>query len=195
MENIPNKFESASENIKPDVKFFEDKKTLLLNIPPQAVNLDTLQEKAKQNGMEPKEEFHVTAIGFKTGNKIKEIIGTMPSAQQQVLVENIQSIINETDWSCSLLPDVFHISKEYTSKDQNTGKKITALRESYIQKVSLPGLTEFYNKLNNLLGTSFEIPPIHITLFTGGNDKDAKMGIGITSESELEKMNPETVYI
>lgn len=184
------------QSLTPEKINFDEKNfTLLLDLDKSAVDLAGLRESANKNGFEQKDEFHITVLGFKNGGEIKKILKKMTPEQKQDMLAKIKALVDETDWSFKFEPQKYHIAKDYKTADpKNKGAEITEHRESYIQTISLPGIESFYKKLNILLGTSMEPPPAHITLFTGGSDKEkAKMGIGINSQEELKKLNSKEI--
>lgn len=173
--------------------FDESKNTLLLDIDKNVVDLDAIRELAEKNGFEQKGDFHITILGFKNGGEIKKALKALPEEQRQDMISQIKSLAESTDWNFVFEPQRYHIAKEYVAPDpKNKGSELREQRESYIQMVNLPGMKTFYDKLNALLGTNLEIPPAHITLYTGGDDKEkSKIGIGINTQEDFLKMNPE----
>ncbi len=183
-------------SITPEKRTFEDgKNTLLIGIDKGAVDLSGIQEMADKNGFTQKGEFHITVLGFKNGREVKKALNALPESERQSALEQIKALVEETDFSFVLEPQRYHIEKEYISPDpKNKGAELRERRESYIQMVSLPGMKIFYDKLNAILGTDLEAPPAHMTLYTGGDDKEkSKMGIGINTQDEFLKMNPELI--
>lgn len=134
-------------------------------------------------------------MGFKNGSEIKKILKQLPTEEQQVKLEEIQNLINSTDWSFTPEEKIYHISKEYKTIDpKNKEVELSEIRESYIQRVQMKVMQDFYEKLNVILGSNLQSPPPHVTLYTNGTDKEkAKMGIGINSEEELLQLNPELI--
>lgn len=180
----------------PESKSFDPKSnTLLLNINESSTSVASLENKAKENGLEEKDEFHITVLGFKNGNAIKKALKGLSTEEQQVKLDQIKDLVDQTDWQFSPTNINLHISKEYKGIDPETRKDvISETRESYIQIIHLPALEQFYGQLNEMLGTDLAIPPAHVTLFTGGSDKEkSKMGIGINTEDELEGLNLQTI--
>ena len=182
--------------VTPEKKFFNDgKNTLLLGVGKDAVDLSAIQEMADKNGFEQKGEFHITVLGFKNGGEVKKVLKALPEAERQNALAQIKSLVEDTDWSFVFEPQRYHISKEYVSPDpKNKDAELRERRESYIQMVNLPGMKIFYDKLNAILGTNLEAPPAHMTLYTRGDDDEkSKMGIGINTQEEFLKMNPELI--
>jgi hypothetical protein len=114
--------------------------------------------------------------------------------QTQKLAE-IDHLIEETNWNFAPTSESYQIEKQYTvygADNKITGE--TEHRVSIIQMIHMPGMATFYNGLNTLLGMTHEAPPVHTTLFTGGNDSEkSKMGIGINTYAELRAMNPKLI--
>lgn len=179
------------------ISFDEGKNTLLLDIDKGVVDLSVLKEIADKNGLDPKGDFHITVLGFKNGGEIKKVLKGLPEEKRESVILQIKSLVETIDWGFSFESQKYHISKEYVSQDpKNKGTELREQRESYIQMVNLPGMKIFYEKLNAILGTSLEAPPAHITLYTGGSDKEkSKMGIGINTQDEFSKMNPELIEL
>lgn len=197
---LPEEIHDADKELKSDaltpekISFNEQKNTLLLDIGKSAVDLDSLRDKASQSGFEAKNEFHITVLGFKNGREIQRIIASLPETEQPIVATQIKSLSDSVDWGFSLEPKRFHISKDYVFTDRTTGQESKERRESYVQLVNLPGVESFYKALNAILGSNLEAPPAHITLYTGGTDKEkSKMGIGINSQAEFLKLNPEAI--
>jgi len=169
----------------------EEKYTLLLGINKSSINLEHIRDIAFKNGFKEKEEFHITVIGFKNGGEIKNLLETISQNKKEYIIYEIKEIMNSIDWSFDIKSEIYHISKAYTFVDyKNNNVKKIENRKSYVQMLSMSGIKIFYEKLNYLLDTNFEAPPAHITLFTGG---DSNMGIGINTEEEFEKMNPQLI--
>mgnify|MGYP001608645131 FL=1 len=195
-EETPKSGEQEKSFLSPEGKSFDEgKNTLLLDLDKSTVDLDAIKELAEKKGFEQKGEFHITVLGFKNGGEVKKALKALPEPERQNALVQIKSLVDSTDWNFTFDPKRYHISKEYVSPDpKNKGAELRERRESYIQMVDLPGMKIFYDKLNAILGTNLEAPPAHITLYTGGDDKEkSKMGIGINTESEFLKMNPELI--
>ncbi len=196
LKNLSMDQDQEKEFLLPEkVSFNEEKNTLLLEVNREQVDLSGLQSLAEKNNFDPKDSFHITVLSFKNAAEIKKTLGMLPEAERQKRFTEIKSLIDTNNWNFTLEPRRYHISKEYVSPDpQNKGTKLKERRESYIQMVNLPGMEIFYNKLNEILGVNLEIPPAHITLYTGGDDREkAKIGIGIKSQDEFLKLNPESL--
>ena len=144
--------------------------TLLLPIPVDSVDWQQLDQKAHEHGFARKNELHVTIVGFKNGREIKERI----QGQEDLKVQ-LNELLKTISWDYVLRDEVYEVSKTYPNGD---------VRSTYVQLVSLEGIKEFYQKLSQLLGKNFAVPPMHITLYTKGNP----MGIGIDSENELNNL-------
>jgi hypothetical protein len=189
----------AKENIfNPEsLNFNEETITLLLDIGRDQVDLESLRETAIKNQMAPKNEFHITIIGNKNGEIIKEAIQDLPDDKKSDVAAMIKALAEEMDWHFSLIDEHLHLAKDYTKTNpENPEEKINTHRESYIQLAAVPELEIFYQKLNNLLNLNMEVPPAHVTLYTGGSDiEDSKKGIGINTEAELKMFSVGTINL
>ncbi len=166
------------------VKFDEKSFTLLLNIDQGAVDCESLQARAEQDGFAPKKELHLTVLGFKIGGEIKKLLKKSP---EKLAV--LKDLINGTDWRFTVGSQRWWIEKDYKSIDLKTKVENIEHRESYIQTVNIPCLVDFYHKLNELFKQDipFTAPPAHVTLFTKGD------AIGVNTLSELQGMNPRAI--
>jgi AraC-like DNA-binding protein len=174
------------------ISFDNEKKTLLLDINRDALDLRNISEIAQQNGFTEKSEFHITVIGFKNGRAVNDALVKMSGLEKTNKLKEIDTLISSIDWRFILLSERFHISKDYPVYEAGQiSLKPAEHRESYIQMVSMPGMTVFYEKINTALGTTLEVPPAHTTLYTNGSDKEkSKMGIGINTMAELQGLGP-----
>ena len=192
--HIPLEMGQEKNFLKPKgASFDENTGTLLLTIIDEwSVDVSAVQEAARKNGLTRKDEFHITVLDFKNGAEVKKALQRLPEDTRQHALSQIKTLIDGTDWSFAFEPQKYHISKVYAARGPaHKGAEARERRESYIQMVSVPGMKIFYHKLNSILGTTLEAPPAHITLYTGGDDKErAKMGIGIHSQEEFLKLNP-----
>lgn len=187
---------SKEKGFLPESRSFDAKNNrLLLRINRDSFDLKGIKETAEQQGYDEKNELHITVLGFKNGAEIKKILKKLSPEDQQAKATEIQALVDNTDWSFAPEEGKYHITKEYKTPDpKNKGAELSETRESYIQKVHMQAMQDFYQKLNSILGSDLEAPPAHVTLYTNGTDKEkAKMGIGINSEAELAQLNPELI--
>ncbi len=189
----PDSMQETKQFSPEKVTFDEKNFTLLLDLDKAAFDLEKIQPQADAKGISQKEEFHITVIGFKGGAEIRKSLKALDENSRQEKIQQIQSLINTTDWRYMLEPQQLHIAKDYPADPKKPDDQ-PEHRESFIQLVNIPAMESFYSQLNGLLGTAIEAPPSHITLFTGGNKpENAKQGIGINTAAELEKMNPQPI--
>ena len=73
--------------------------------------------------------------------------------------------IAETDWSYELSDIFHHLVEDVEDEDKSKNVHI----ESIIQIVNIPGLEDFYKKLEGIIGEKIMARPTHITLYTFGN--------------------------
>jgi hypothetical protein len=188
--------EEEKDNEQPEnISFNEKRHALLLDINKGAVDLDDIEVRAWNNGFEEKDEFHITVIGNRNAGEIKKLLKRMSEEGRAEILSKIKSLIESTDWGFVIEPRRYHITKDYKSPAPgNKNEELKEHRESYVQMVSVPGLKRFYEELSALIGANLETQPAHITLYTKGSDMEkAKMGIGINSQADFEKLNPEEI--
>jgi hypothetical protein len=161
------------------ISFDREKGTLLLNINEKDVSVpDYIEAVAKKEGLEKKEELHLTVIGFGLGQKIL-------NASSKEALDNLEKLINEIEWSISLTKDFYKIQKTYT-KDN-----LTEERTTIIQMANVSDLEDFFLRLNELTGLKIEIPPSHLTLYSKSTIPENMLaGIGISSEADFKKLKP-----
>jgi hypothetical protein len=184
--------EGENKILYPEKKTFDEKNnTLLLGVDKTSFDAGDVTALAEKNGFAEKDEFHITVLGFKNGAEIKKILKKISPEEREKKMSDIHALVESTDWGFIYGDERYRIQKEYP---QDKNAEVPDQRETYIQLVQLPAIEEFYGKLNAILGTSLEAPPPHVTLFTKGTDeKKARAGIGINSESEFASLNPERV--
>lgn len=168
--------------------FDEEKGTLILSVGEALFDLREIADKVERNGFVRKDEFHITIFGFKAARAVKDALGKSPRTEIEPLIQN-------TNWEFSLRPEWYYVSKHYTMPYFEKGMvRLGEKRESLIQMVSMPGAKQFYDRLNELLGTHFTLPPLHITLYTrGDNSETSKIGIAIESDEDFSKLNPQAI--
>ena len=156
------------------------------------LNPEFLNSYAVKNGFEKKEEFHITILGFRHGRKIEEAMSEM--TDRETVEEQIADMSDNTEWLFEFNPEIYHISKKYNYRDANTGEQKQETREALIQMIKLESLVNFFDRLNEMLGTDMEPPLTHITLYTKGTDKEkGREGIGIDTEENLKTLNPKLI--
>lgn len=158
-----------------NLKFNKEKMTLILEVKLDESILDNLNDEASKKGLNKKEEFHTTLIGYSTGQKIISI-------GRDNIDSIIENIYQEFKWQFSPKNEFYYIEKDYPENEK---------RRSIIQVIDLPELPVFYKKMNETLGTNFEIPFPHTTLFTNStNEENRYKGIGIYSKEEFNLLKP-----
>ena len=181
-----------SREVKSHLNFDRDRATLLLDVVPESSSFESLRRIAEKEGLSQKAEFHTTLIGRDTGEFIVERLSEMPPEEKDILLSRIENLSKSLTWSHTFSSEFFLISKKYDGKDTEGVEN----RKSIIQTILLPDLETFYSRLNNLLGTTFNIPFPHVTLFTTSTNEETKLrGIGIYSEEQLETLNPVKIEV
>lgn len=177
------------------VAFDAERLTVLLQLDGDAVSAHDLEIAATQNGLERKEELHITVVGFTQAELVKKALEKLPAEEQVHAARHVQELANKTDWRFKLDARRFHIAKIYTRRDADgkpTGQE--ELRETYIQMVQLPALEEFYRELNSICGTRLEPPPPHVTLYAKSSiPENMQGGIGINTWKDFERLNPQPI--
>ena len=177
------------------VAFDPERLTVLLELAGDIVNTHDLEVAAMQNGLERKEELHITVVGFAQAGLIKKVLEKVSADEREEIVRCMEELVSKTDWRFRLDARRFHVAKVYALRGadgQPTGRE--ELRESYIQMVQLPALEEFYRELNRLCGTRLEPPPPHVTLYAKSSiSENALKGIGVNTWKDFERLNPQPI--
>ena len=177
------------------INFNPEKITLLLDIDNRFPNMEAKRVQAKELNLSSKAEFHLTIIGSNTGEKIKKSISLLEQSEREKILNKIYTLAESIKWSITLQNNFFYIEKEYTEEDPNDqGSLIYEKRKSIIQMAEIKGLNDFYKQLNILLKETFDEPLPHITLYTTSTREDKRLrGIGIYSQKQLEKLDPQQI--
>jgi uridine kinase len=182
--------------IPEQILFDENAFSLILKIDNDAVDLDFINDFSKANELELKNEFHITVLGLKNGGEIRKTLESLSNKERQKMFSEIRFLVDSTDWHFVFDQDRYFVSKKYENVADPEGSETTVGEErvSCIQMVILPGMNQFYKKLNTLLGTNLEAPPPHITLCAKSSDSNnMQRGIGIYSQNEFVGLNPERI--
>ncbi len=189
-----NERHEAFEQAKPP-HFNTEKCTVLLDVDARLIYTDTLKVFAEQNGYSPKNEFHVTIIGYGQGKRIIEAFAPLSEAERSSRYDDIARLIKRTDWTIDSKQQLWHARKEYDYNDHVTNERVHETRETILQPLTLR-LDEFYKSLSGIVGTEITSQFPHITLYTKGTDPvRSRVGIGINSEQEFQSLHPEPVVL
>jgi hypothetical protein len=185
MEKQPN---NIPEELQPERKnFFGKTCNALLSITKPIIP-DSIEEKAKELNLKEKPELHISVIAYKNGRILSKFLESSPNAEE-IRREIKDMFLNET-WKYELLPEYFLMEKHYTKEElEKTGHKNTPehTRSTLIQKINMESLKDYYSKLSELTGINFEIPPAHVTLFSGSDYQPMENnGLGIYSEKDFD---------
>jgi hypothetical protein len=143
---------------------------------PRELVLDGLTFKVKS-------EFHVTLLGSAVGGEIRR-----RSESDSSLRTRIESLIAERSWEIIPQSEFLRIRKDKRVVTPS-GSESVLHAEAIIQRVEVPAALSFYQKCEELLGIKIDVPPLHISLYTHGDDS----GIGLPSESALAACLPEII--
>jgi hypothetical protein len=164
---------------RPLPRFYPDRGSLILPIPREVVGLDDRQVRFQGKVFDPKGEPHITLVGKSTGRRLLEARAADPTLENR-----LRQVIEGVDWSYRLTNAYYHLAEERP----RGGAGQTTLRipaESIIQMVELPGLTAFYQHLNEwLLADPLPLPPAHVTLYTYA----WPFGIGLRDADEFANL-------
>jgi hypothetical protein len=129
----------------------------------------------------PKQEAHITVFGSDLGTHLQQLFTDNPLVEQQV-----KQAFENTDWCYTKTDDLRHLVRQ---NSEHTGMDKT--EESIIMRLEMGGMAEFYTKLKQLglIHKDHPVPPPHVTLYTRNRD----LGIGVHSESELNKLTCEYI--
>lgn len=167
--------------------------TLLHRFEGQLLHLDRVDEMARTNGYHRKPEFHFTLINNRAGKVVKQALEVLSKDQRQKAIDAINTAASETDWSASP-GEIYEVEKDYVATDDKGGETSREHRASLIQKLDIPGMQTFYQRLNSILNIQIEPPPAHITLYSKSSDpKNHTRGIGIETQKEMEEVHPRLV--
>lgn len=172
----PSEAEAVARTLpKVEARFDPERMSLLLGL--EGEHLDPgLSEKLTSHGFEPKEDLHMTAIGFKNGRTLVKALKAMPDAQRQVAMDTISSAAQNTDWNITPNGQFFGLEKQYDGEETP--------RRSLVEMVDCPQLGEFYGLIGSVVpGLDLEVPLAHITLGTEGNPS----GVRIDNVAELQQ--------
>lgn len=129
----------------------------------------------------PKQEAHITVFGSDLGTHLQQLFTDNPLVEQQV-----KQAFECTDWCYTKTDDLRHLVRE---NSELTGMDKT--EESIIVRLEMCGMAEFYTRLKQLglIHKDHPVPPPHVTLYT----RNCDLGIGVHSESELNKLTCEYI--
>ena len=149
---------------------------LLLQVQKPEIPSHVYKEAQSRNFIE-KDEFHISLVVAKNARKVKEVISQ--SSEPEKLWEEIKTFFESLVWEYTLI-DEYHLQENSYNEPKHT-------RRTIIQKVNLPNLLPFYEKLNQILGITLPVPVPHITLLSwSDNPLFMTKGIGISSEEDFK---------
>lgn len=114
----------------------------------------------------PKEEVHITIIG---GRLAETLALTFQS--DSALKEKVQQAITRTAWRYRLEDEWYHVVRD----DEVARERGKGVAESIIRMATVPPLSGFYRRLEELLDVTIPERPAHVTLYTWNDPR----GIGI----------------
>ena len=122
----------------------------------------------------PKEEVHITVIGGILADTLARCIREDPALEGE-----IRQAVAAVPWRYQLEDEWYHVVRE--EEPVHAPEKGEA--ESIVRMASVPPLSEFYRRLEDLIGVEIPERPPHVTLYTW-NDAH---GIGIPTWELFEE--------
>jgi len=157
---------------------FNDEGTVIIELPQKSIRPEKMSIEVSGKLFTVKDEFHVTLIGTQLGlillDKIKQ-----DAAVETLLKKTFESI----DWTYGQSGPVHMLSRK---KGRNVQKSIIIL-------IDMPGVTEFYQRVNilGLIDAETPVQPAHITLYT----YNCPLGIGVPSDAALKELTTKTLTL
>lgn len=167
--------------------------TLLFHLDSELISTEGL-EKLSAGQMVRKPEYHVTLLGRPAGKEITRALKALPEDTRAAVTAEVGESLQNINREWTVDQRIWKIQKDYPA-GPNPEEEPAETRSSYIQMVEFNNLKNAIDRMNTRLGLQIEIPPTHITLMTGStNPKHMAEGIGILTQSALEKLHPEVVW-
>lgn len=133
--------------------------------------VEQIHAHALNEGFEEKPEFHVTLIPSKYGAKLTD-------EQFEVCVDMLQNLSAD---DVGVSGEVFHL------QNPKVVDGFEYPRQSLISPVSSAQIQHALAAVANATGVALD-PYLHVTLFTKGDNKYARTGIGIENPQEFEQI-------
>jgi hypothetical protein len=144
---------------------------------------------AAQNNLPEKETLHISVIVTKNAHILWRALESRGSAEE--MLASTKSLFDSYKWEYTVIDEYFLHERAYSRKDLDENGDTDMeehTRRSIVQKVLLPDLPEFYEKVNELAGISLTIPVPHITLFAL-----LGRGIGINSAEDFARFTKQPI--
>jgi hypothetical protein len=166
------------------IVFDRDTYTLLLHVNPESFSLPKyVESRVQEEGLQMKEECHITIFGFGTARNISQAL----SSDREKIGE-LAGLIENTDWSFEPTQEFYIVKKPYKING------VVEERETLIVMIRLPKLAEFIGQASRLLNIPLEVPPVHVTLCAKSTlEENMLAGIGISSQEEFKRLSPESI--
>lgn len=172
-----------------DPRFDVMKGTLLLPLQHTDLvpRLEMFRAEAELRNLTAKNEFHITVIGYRAGSILAALMRQLKEPEYARAKDAFLKLALETDWSFS-----FENQAAYAVEKEYNNRSAKEVRHSILQLVHMPGIEEFYRRLNSAIPTPLQLPFPHVTLYTSStNPETQSAGIGIDSETELATLHPQ----
>lgn len=181
--------------IKIEFRLERDNALLMLIVDKDSIDLEAKVKEAEYFGLLKKTEFHITIIGSETGEVILNVLDELDGIQKIETKNKLREACESFFWQAFLLDEYYYVRKHY-NKDSaiNFNEPENEVRESIIQLVKIPRLSNFYERINSLFNQQFETPFPHVTLYTNSTRAEKKMrGIGIYSKKHFKSLETKKI--
>lgn len=169
-----------SKEVKGVIKLYADSFSALLILNTADVDVTEKEPVAQDLGLDPKNEFHITVIGYKQGKVILEKLKEKSQSERDSVQREIIKILKGIEWHIILENKYFLIRKNYADHEQ---------RQTIIQLATIAELEGFYHDLNALLQTDLLPQFPHLTTFSNSTNMNNRLeGIAINSQAQFEEL-------
>lgn len=161
----------------------EDQGTILLRFPRDDIGLDDRPITLGGLDFKPKDETHVTVIGFKFAKEMKKAVSDPAKAAELIALFDATNRVDPLTIEVDSASPIVHLARDITV---NRKGGITEIEhhESLIVPVACPKIDSLLREISRITGTEIPGPYLHVTLYTHG----AEQGIGVPTESVLETL-------
>ena len=174
--------------MNPLEKIINPKHSIILSIEKPKVP-EKIKKYAQIHNLQEKDEYHISILVTRNAYKIRKYLKGFGDTEA-VLIK-MERILNSLDWEYTLTDEYFlqeYSYKKEVMEELGSDEYPEHTRRSIIQKIILPDLQIFYEKISQEFNLDLEIPVPHITLFSWSDYEPLmKRGIGISSENDFQE--------
>lgn len=141
------------------------------------------------NGLSLKSEFHISIVVSDNARRVHDLLEEFQQFNETV--QNLETLAKAQDWSYERLGR-YSLHEEIYTRERlmETGKSDVPphVRRAIVERVHVPGIEKYYHGLSALLGSSFEVPMTHITLYSWSDFAPLEFrGISILKEEDYKR--------